>query len=146
MLKAIKLDPSLIKTAILNVNTEVLPTFVLTELLKLTPTDEEIQQVKEYKDMANSLASAEKFIYEISGISQYEKKLNAMLFKASYIEYQDDAENLISSLKNATTDVMKSKNLRELLKIILALGNYLNPGQRGGAYGFKMSSLLKAIS
>jgi hypothetical protein len=29
------------------------------------------------------------------------------------------------------------------LQIILALGNYMNSGQRGGAYGFKLNSILK---
>lgn len=143
MLKAIKLDPTSIKKAILTVNLTVLPRFVLGELLKLIPTDEELAAVKSYVNDFQNLATAERFMYEISEISRYEQKLNAMAFKASFAELQEDAESMITNLRNATTDVMESKKFKELLKVILALGNYLNPGQRGGAYGFKLNSLLK---
>jgi hypothetical protein len=145
MLKSVKIDPNAIKNAILTANLIILPPFVLTELLKLTPTEEEIATVKEHANNYKKLASAERFIFGIAEVSRYEQKLNAMLFKASFEEYQDDAEMLISSLKRANTDVLESKQLKEVLQIILALGNYLNPGQRGGAYGFKMSSLLKVF-
>jgi hypothetical protein len=33
-----------------------------------------------------------------------------------------------------------------LFQIILALGNYMNGGQRGGAFGFKIGSLLKVLN
>jgi hypothetical protein len=143
MLKAIKLDPASIKRAMLTVNLNILPVFVLTELMKLVPTDDELASVKQYADDFKNLGSAERFIYEISEIHFYEDKLKAMAFKASFAEYREDADSLIKSLRQATKDVRSSTKFKELLKIILALGNYLNPGQRGGAYGFKISSLLK---
>jgi hypothetical protein len=145
MLKAIKLDPTSIKKAILTVDLHILPRFVLTELLKLIPTEDELAAVKQYENDFHNLASAERFMFEISEISRYEQKLNAMFFKASFAEYQEDAEGMISSLKKATEDVVQSKKFKNLLKVVLALGNYLNPGQRGGAYGFKLNSLLKMI-
>ena len=36
---------------------------------------------------------------------------------------------------------MRSKKLKKLLEIVLALGNYMNRGQRGNAKGFLISSL-----
>ena len=36
-----------------------------------------------------------------------------------------------------------SRKIRKLLEIVLALGNYMNKGNRGNAFGFKISSLNK---
>ncbi|KAI8898114.1 hypothetical protein BC833DRAFT_649016 [Globomyces pollinis-pini] len=145
MLKAIKLDPQAIKKAILQVDLQVLPQFVLTELLKLVPTDEDIASCGQYAKDVENLATAERFMYEISEITRYEQKLKAMFFKVTFADYQEDAESQINALKKASADVIKSTKFKELLKIILALGNYLNAGQRGGAYGFKLGSILKMI-
>lgn len=38
---------------------------------------------------------------------------------------------------------MRSKALTQLLEVVLAFGNYMNKGQRGNAFGFKVSSLNK---
>ena len=41
----------------------------------------------------------------------------------------------------ASKSVVASKHLKKVLEIILAFGNYMNSGKRGGAYGFKLQSL-----
>lgn len=44
----------------------------------------------------------------------------------------------------AVKELRNSKQLAEILKICLAIGNYLNGSTfRGGAYGFKLDALLK---
>lgn len=43
----------------------------------------------------------------------------------------------------ASKELIRSKRLRQLLEVVLAFGNYMNKGQRGSAYGFKVSSLNK---
>lgn len=40
---------------------------------------------------------------------------------------------------------MKSRNLRQILEIILVLGNFMNRGQRGNVLGFRISSLVNFI-
>lgn len=49
----------------------------------------------------------------------------------------------VSALTKASREVLHSRNLRQLLEVVLAIGNYMNKGQRGNAYGFKVSSLNK---
>lgn len=48
-----------------------------------------------------------------------------------------------SALTKASKEVLHSRNLKQLLEVVLAFGNYMNKGQRGNAYGFRMSSLNK---
>lgn len=47
------------------------------------------------------------------------------------------------ALTKASKEILHSKNLKQLLEVVLAFGNYMNKGQRGNAYGFKVSSLNK---
>lgn len=49
----------------------------------------------------------------------------------------------LSALTKASKEVLHSRNLKQLLEVVLAFGNYMNKGQRGNAYGFKVSSLNK---
>lgn len=49
----------------------------------------------------------------------------------------------LAALSKASKEVLQSRNLRQLLEVVLAFGNYMNKGQRGNAYGFKVSSLNK---
>lgn len=51
--------------------------------------------------------------------------------------------NVVSALSLASKEVVQSRSLRQLLEVVLAFGNYMNKGQRGNAYGFKLSSLNK---
>lgn len=48
-----------------------------------------------------------------------------------------------TALSKASKEVLHSRNLKQLLEVVLAFGNYMNKGQRGNAYGFKVSSLNK---
>lgn len=50
-----------------------------------------------------------------------------------------------SAIVCASREVMRSKRLTQILEVVLAFGNFLNKGQRGNAYGFKVSSLNKIV-
>jgi dishevelled associated activator of morphogenesis len=43
----------------------------------------------------------------------------------------------------ASREVSRSRRLRKLLELVLALGNYMNRGARGNAFGFRIQSLNK---
>lgn len=57
----------------------------------------------------------------------------------------NDATPKVEAILSASREVMVSKKLKKLLEVVLAFGNYMNKGQRGNAYGFKISSLNNVI-
>ena len=99
--------------------------------------------MKTYENEVDQLANAEKFLYYVSMVPRYGEKIKALHFQTSWDELLDDVDTMITYLARASKEVKESRKFKELLKIILALGNYMNAGQRGGAYGFKLNSILK---
>ncbi len=57
----------------------------------------------------------------------------------------DDARPQISDLIFACDELSKSKKMRKVLEVVLAFGNIMNRGNRGNAFGFKLSSLNRVI-
>jgi len=49
------------------------------------------------------------------------------------------------AILSASKEVVRSKRLTQVLEVVLAFGNFMNKGQRGNAYGFKVSSLNKIV-
>ncbi|KAK4289787.1 hypothetical protein Pmani_037267 [Petrolisthes manimaculis] len=113
------------------------------QLLKFTPTVEEKTMLEEHQDEMDTLARADKFLFEISKIEHYEERLRCLLYQKKYRERLGECEPRMTAVSMATRELTNSKRLKKLIEIVLAFGNYMNKGARGGAYGFRMSSLNK---
>ncbi|KAL7752166.1 hypothetical protein RI367_002210 [Sorochytrium milnesiophthora] len=143
LLKKIKLPVADIIQAIFQADTTIMTNEVINELLKFIPEPDEISSLSQYENELNNLAQADRFLYEVSKIAKYEQRLKAINFLCTHKELLEDVERMAECWIEASQEVKSSKGLRTLLQIILALGNYMNQGQRGGAYGFKLEGILK---
>ncbi|KAK7013355.1 Dishevelled associated activator of morphogenesis 2, partial [Halocaridina rubra] len=113
------------------------------QLLKFTPTAEEKSMLEEHTDEIENLARADRFLYEISKIEHYEERLRCLLYQKKFKERLAECEPKIQSVVSSTKDLKNSKRLKKFIEVVLAFGNYMNKGARGGAYGFRVSSLNK---
>lgn len=71
--------------------------------------------------------------------------MKCLYFKKTFVDRLNEAKPKVEAILSASREVMVSKKLKKLLEVVLAFGNYMNKGQRGNAYGFKISSLNNVI-
>ncbi|XP_036450005.1 disheveled-associated activator of morphogenesis 1 [Colossoma macropomum] len=144
LLSRLKLTNDEIKRAILTMDEhEDLPKDMLEQLLKFVPEKSDVDLLEEHKHELDRMARADRFLYEMSRINHYQQRLQSLYFKKKFAERVAEIKPKIEALSTASKEVLESRNLRQLLEVVLALGNYMNKGQRGNAYGFKVSSLNK---
>lgn len=67
--------------------------------------------------------------------------MNTLFYKKKFAQTISEIEPKIVAVLEASKEVARSKKLKKLLEVVLALGNYMNRGQRGNAVGFRISSL-----
>ncbi|XP_073683001.1 disheveled-associated activator of morphogenesis 1 isoform X1 [Garra rufa] len=144
LLTKLKLSNEEIKRAILTMDEqEDLPKDMLEQLLKFVPEKSDVDLLEEHKHELERMAKADRFLYEMSRINHYQQRLQSLYFKKKFTERIAEIKPKVEALSKASKEVLQSKNLRQLLEVVLAFGNYMNKGQRGNAYGFKVSSLNK---
>lgn len=83
------------------------------------------------------------FLLPLIRIHHYEQRLKSLHFKKRFNITLNDLFPRISNIMEASREVSRSRRLRKLLEIVLALGNYMNRGARGNAFGFRLQSLNK---
>ncbi|KAK7904009.1 hypothetical protein WMY93_016616 [Mugilogobius chulae] len=107
-------------------------------LSRLKLTNEEIRHailtMDEQEDLPKDMLEQDK---------SYQQRLQSLYFKKKFAERLEEVKPKIKALNLASREVTKSSSLKHLLEIVLAFGNYMNKGQRGNAYGFKINSLNK---
>ncbi|XP_048456076.1 disheveled-associated activator of morphogenesis 1 [Rhincodon typus] len=144
LLSRLKLSNEEIKRAILTMDEqEDLPKDMLEQLLKFVPEKSDVDLLEEHKHEIERMAKADRFLYEMSRIPHYQQRLQSLYFKKKFAERVAEIKPKVEALLSSSKEVLESKNLLQLLEVVLAFGNYMNKGQRGNAYGFKLSSLNK---
>uniref|UniRef100_A0A673XNM7 Dishevelled associated activator of morphosis 1 n=1 Tax=Salmo trutta TaxID=8032 RepID=A0A673XNM7_SALTR len=144
LLSRLKLTNEEIKRAILTMDEhEDLPKDMLEQLLKFVPEKSDVDLLEEHKHELDRMAKADRFLYEMSRINHYQPRLQSLYFKKKFAERILEVKPKVEALIRASKEVLQSRNLKQLLEVVLAFGNYMNKGQRGNAYGFKVSSLNK---
>ncbi|KAG0022340.1 Dishevelled associated activator of morphogenesis 2 [Entomortierella chlamydospora] len=139
-----------IRHAILSMDEERMSLVQLTNLLKFVPEAEETGKLLEYKDAPEDvmvqLGRAEAFFVEILKIDRYQQRLEGFKFKVTFKSLLDGINESIAAISLASRNLKDAKYFKELLNLILMLGNYMNgSGHNGGAFGFKIASINKLV-
>ncbi|KAM4542826.1 disheveled-associated activator of morphogenesis 1-like [Odontesthes bonariensis] len=144
LLSRLKLTNEEICQAILTMDEqEDLPKDMLEQLLKFVPEKSDIELLEEHKHELDRMAKADRFLYDMSRINHYQQRLRTLHFKKKFADRVADVKPKIEALTLASQELVRSGALRQLLEVILAFGNFMNKGQRGNAFGFRVSSLNK---
>ncbi|XP_005359738.1 disheveled-associated activator of morphogenesis 2 isoform X3 [Microtus ochrogaster] len=144
LLSKLKLSNEEIRQAILRMDEEEdLAKDMLEQLLKFIPEKSDIDLLEEHKHEIERMARADRFLYEMSRIDHYQQRLQALFFKKKFQERLAEAKPKVEAILLASRELTLSKRLKQMLEVVLAIGNFMNKGQRGGAYGFRVASLNK---
>ncbi|XP_029448791.1 disheveled-associated activator of morphogenesis 2 [Rhinatrema bivittatum] len=144
LLSKLKLSNEEIKRAILEMDEqEDLAKDMLEQLLKFVPEKSDMDLLEEHKHEIERMARADRFLLEMSRIDHYQHRLQALFFKKKFPERLAESKPKVEALLLASKELIRSRRLKQLLEVVLAFGNYMNKGQRGNAFGFKVSSLNK---
>ncbi len=166
-LRTMKRENDEIHDAILEMDEELLAASVLPMMIESLPTEEETTILTGWQKTntdVESLDKAERFFVAIQNISHLPLRLKTLQFKLTFPERFGDLRPKVlkvtpslrgaaaaaaltprcTQVASAIKDVNTSKRFPKFIKIVLALGNFMNGrNARGGAYGFKLSTLTK---
>ncbi|KAF9109877.1 hypothetical protein BGX27_007091 [Mortierella sp. AM989] len=150
MLGGIKHTYPEIRHAILRMDESFLTLVQLSNLLKFVPDAEETGKLLEYKDAPEdvklTLGRPEAFFVEMLKVERYQQRLEGLKFTMTFQGLLDGVNESISAITEASKGLKDAKYFKELLNLILMLGNYMNGGgHNGGAFGFKIASINKLV-
>ncbi|CAK9296491.1 unnamed protein product [Gordionus sp. m RMFG-2023] len=127
------------------------------QLLRFIPTLEEISILNEHSNEVHNFAKADLFLYQMSKIYRYEQKLRYLCFKKKFkgklqeleqniITYNMACEEILSECTNIYFPLNQEqkcnpKILKTILELTLALGNYMNRGNRKNIWAYSLDSL-----
>ncbi|KAF9147778.1 hypothetical protein BG015_010519, partial [Linnemannia schmuckeri] len=139
-----------IRQAILRMDEEFMTLVQLSNLLKFVPDAEETGRLLEYKDASEdvklTLGRPEAFFVEMLKVERYQQRLEGLKFKVTFQGLLEGVNEGISSITEASKGLKNAKHFKELLNLILMLGNYMNgASHNGGAFGFKIASINKLV-
>ncbi|KAF1792388.1 WASH complex, subunit CCDC53 [Phytophthora cactorum] len=139
-----KMSSEDIKNAIYALDGQKLGSEVLNVLISISPTLEEIDMLKNYDGDVKLLGNVEKFFLDLLTIPRYTQRIKCFRYKLQFENRILETQAQLDTLVAATDQVTESDKFRRVLEHILAIGNYLNGSTpRGGAYGFKLDTLMK---
>eukprot|EP00056_Hartaetosiga_gracilis_P004199 m.72494 g.72494 ORF g.72494 m.72494 type:complete len:1089 (+) comp11740_c0_seq1:183-3449(+) len=144
LLNRLKLNNREIHHAIMTMDAnDTIDTDMVEIMLKYVPTEEEASILKPFEEKAYLFAPADRFIWEMSKIPRYENRLSVLAYIRKFQERVEGLRPQIDDVCVASQQVLESKGLVQFLKLTLAVGNYMNKGQRANVFGFKVDGLLK---
>ena len=129
--------------ALLSMDEKVFDAEKLVAFEKCVPTQEEVEMISSF-DEPETLGTAEKFVLAVHKIPRLGPRTKTWGYKQTFDARYEELEPPIAAAMKACKQVQSSDKFKDLLALVLAVGNYLNGGSvRGAAYGFKLDALSK---
>ncbi|CCD67067.1 GBD/FH3 domain-containing protein [Caenorhabditis elegans] len=144
--RKVAMDAKSIMAAVHQLNLSALSAEKVDILSRILPTDEERKlyagkKTTESENSMENLSEDDNFVAALCEIERLEHKLAVMRVMSEFDESAGLLEPQFTHVTAASKCAREAQLFHGVLEVILAFGNYMNSGKRGGAYGFKLSSL-----
>ncbi|XP_030323981.1 formin-like protein 3 isoform X2 [Calypte anna] len=113
-------------------------------LMRFLPTEAEAKALRQWereRKPLEELADEDRFMLQFSKVERLPQRMAIMAFLGNFTENLQMLTPQLNAIIAASASVKSSQKLKQMLEIILALGNYMNSSKRGAVYGFKLQSL-----
>ncbi|CAH0555466.1 unnamed protein product [Brassicogethes aeneus] len=145
--QSLHVDFTEIENAVYNFDTAIVSLEALQQIYEVRANAEELSQIKEHLATKPDipLDKPEQFLYELSEISNFAERISCLMFQVEFEDSISTIGHTLTNLQTACQYLTTSPELKEVLAIILTLGNYMNGGNmtRGQADGFGLEILPK---
>uniref|UniRef100_A0A8B9HD31 Formin 1 n=1 Tax=Astyanax mexicanus TaxID=7994 RepID=A0A8B9HD31_ASTMX len=149
LISSLHLDMKDIQQAVLMLDNSVVDLDAIEALYENRAQPEELERIRKHYETSDEehikmLDKPEQFLYELSQIPEFSLRAHCIILQSTFAD-------TIASIKRKTEIVLRvcqellGDSVREVLGLVLALGNYMNGGSRtrGQADGFDLDILPK---
>lgn len=145
--QSLKADVQEIENAIYNFDTSIIGLEALQQIYEVRANAEELEMIKSHLESSPKvpLDKPEQFLYELSEISNFAERISCLMFQVDFDDSINTISHTLTNIKTTCDFLMNNAELKEVMAIILTLGNYMNGGNmsRGQADGFGLEILSK---
>lgn len=145
-----RLEPEEIAMKIKQFDQEVCTEVFLSELKPVLPNPEQVGKLNVYRNAdpeeLAGLHPSDRLMVQLIKIERLGPRIEGMLYKRKFDETWSLLDDSARKLTEAGNALLNAKHFKELLSLILLIGNYMNgTGVKGGAFGFRVSSINKLV-
>jgi hypothetical protein len=141
--------PTAIRDAIVACDESELNKEQIEAILKQLPTPEIIQEINDAcgANPDQELDKPEKYMKLIATIPRLAVRLQCWAFKLAFVDIVLDVEDDLIKLNEASKDLQKSEQLKNVIAVTISLGNHMNAGnaRRERADGFDIDILPRLV-
>ncbi|KAM9552801.1 uncharacterized protein ACWYII_034818 [Salvelinus alpinus] len=149
LISSLHLEMKDIQQAVLNVDNSVVDVETIQALYENRAQPDELERIKRHyqtsEEEVKLLDKPEQFLFELSQIPDFPDRASCIIFQSVFIDAITSIQHKLDNVSRVCKDVMDTSSVREVMGLILALGNHMNGGNttRGQADGFGLEILPK---
>ncbi|PPQ72494.1 hypothetical protein CVT24_003257 [Panaeolus cyanescens] len=145
-----KVEPEEIAFNIQQFDNDMCTQVILGELKAVLPSPEQVGKLNVYKNSPPEeiagLHPSDRLMVQLIKINRLGPRIEGMLYKVAFEDTWSLLDEGAQKLYDAGNDLLNARNFKQLLSLILLIGNYMNgTGIKGGAFGFRVSSINKLV-
>ncbi|XP_054652183.1 formin-like isoform X1 [Dunckerocampus dactyliophorus] len=150
LISSLHLEMKDIQQAVLTVDNSVVDLETIEALYENRATADELDKIKIHyetskEDEVKLLDKPEQFLYELSQIPDFAGRAHCIIFQSVFLDSISSIRRKVEIILNVCKELLECDRLRDVMGLVLALGNYMNGGNRtrGQADGFSLEILPK---
>ena len=127
-----------LENCIYNFDNSVIDFETLGQVKANQATPDEIMVIKSHMENVADipLDIPEQFLLDLSGISNFNERLECFMFQTRFSDCLNEIENRLHNIKHVCDMLISSQAMKQVFSVILSCGNYMNGGnlQRGNFF------------